>query len=238
MTNEDVKSLVEAFKAYRTLIDPIQASLSDFIDTYNSMKDDIARLNIAFDGDVQKNLSQIYDTLSSQAEKATDLSSRIDKFSKTTEKYTAEVNKMISTFEGVEKRIASVNEIEKRAEEQIGRLDALLEEKKKTYNVKDLQRTLEQYNSNVQKVSEFINKDVAKTISDNNAVLGDIRQGQDNIERSLAEEDLNVQKLLEEFTQTNALLRKITEKEDVNEAYIFDILDKWANVRGVKIKNK
>lgn len=238
MTNEDVKSLVEAFKAYRTLIDPIQASLSDFIDTYNSMKDDIARLNIAFDGDVQKNLSQIYDTLSSQAEKATDLSSRIDKFSKTTEKYTAEVNKMISTFEGVEKRIASVNEIEKRAEEQIGRLDALLEEKKKTYNVKDLQRTLEQYNGNVQKVSEFINKDVAKTISDNNAVLGDIRQGQDNIERSLAEEDLNVQKLLEEFTQTNALLRKITEKEDVNEAYIFDILDKWANVRGVKIKNK
>lgn len=238
MTNEDVKSLVEAFKAYRTLIDPIQASLSDFIDTYNSMKDDIARLNVAFDGDVQKNLSQIYDTLSSQAEKATDLSSRIDKFSKTTEKYTAEVNKMISTFEGVEKRIASVNEIEKRAEEQIGRLDALLEEKKKTYNVKDLQRTLEQYNGNVQKVSEFINKDVAKTISDNNAVLGDIRQGQDNIERSLAEEDLNVQKLLEEFTQTNALLRKITEKEDVNEAYIFDILDKWANVRGVKIKNK
>lgn len=236
MTNEDVKSLVEAFKAYRTLIDPIQASLGDFIETYNSMKDDIARLNVAFDGDVQKNLSQIYDTLSSQAEKATDLSSRIDKFSKTTEKYTAEVNKMISTFEGVEKRIESVNEIERRAEEQIGRLDALLEEKKKTYNVKDLQRTLEQYNGNVQKVSEFINRDVAKTISDNNAVLGDIKQGQEKIERSLAEEDLNVQKLLEEFTQTNALLRKVTEKEDVNEAYIFDIFDKWANERGVKIK--
>ena len=34
----------------------------------------------------------------------------------------------------------------------------------------------------------------------------------------------------------NELLKKIVEKQDVNEAYIFDILDKWAEDRKVKIK--
>ena len=49
--------------------------------------------------------------------------------------------------------------------------------------------------------------------------------------------DLKVlDKLSETYKETNALLRKIVEKEDVNEAYIFDVLDKWAQSRKVKIK--
>ena len=34
------------------------------------------------------------------------------------------------------------------------------------------------------------------------------------------------------------MLRKIIEKEDVNEAYLFEILDKWAENRKVKTKIK
>ena len=42
--------------------------------------------------------------------------------------------------------------------------------------------------------------------------------------------------LVETYKSSNELLKKIVEKQDVNEAYIFDILDKWAEERKVKIK--
>ena len=40
------------------------------------------------------------------------------------------------------------------------------------------------------------------------------------------------------YVSSNELLKKIVEKNDVNEEYIFDILDKWAESRKVKTKRK
>ena len=46
----------------------------------------------------------------------------------------------------------------------------------------------------------------------------------------------NIEELVERYNQSNLLLKNIVEKQDVNEQYIFDILDKWAKDRGVKTK--
>ena len=42
--------------------------------------------------------------------------------------------------------------------------------------------------------------------------------------------------LVESYNNTNQLLKNITEKKDVNEQYIFDLIDAWAKERGVKTK--
>ena len=47
-----------------------------------------------------------------------------------------------------------------------------------------------------------------------------------------------MESLIEEYKATNAFLRKIVENNDVNESYLFDVLDKWAQDRKVKIKKK
>ncbi|MBQ9114425.1 MAG: hypothetical protein IJY07_00655 [Clostridia bacterium] len=80
MDQNEVKLLIETFKSYRDLLTPIQSNLNDFIATYSGVQSDIDRLNQAFSGDARGNLDKIYRTLSSQAEKATDLSSQIDRF--------------------------------------------------------------------------------------------------------------------------------------------------------------
>lgn len=236
MDNNDVKVLVEAFKNYRDLLSPIQTNLSDFIDTYEQMRGDIERLNNSFSGDVKGNLESIYKNLSVQADKATDLSGRIDNFVKITNKYTADITKIIGMFERVEKNLVSVNELEAKAEEQIGKLDAILDDKKKNYNVKELQKTLDNYNENVQKVSEFINKDVADALMQNNKKLESLKSGNDNLFQRIEEENGNIEKLIESYDTTNVLLKNMVDKNGVNEEYIYDILDKWAQKKHKKKK--
>lgn len=236
MDNNDVKVLIDSFKAYRDLLGPIQTSLSDFANTYDGMRTDIERLSAAFGGDVKENLQKIYDNLKAQAEKATDLSSRIDRFMVTADKYTTQVDKLSGAFSKVEEKLTAIDRIETMAEDQISRLDVLLEEKKKSYNVKELQRTLENYDTNVQKVSEFINKDVVEALNQNQSSLDSIKTKNDNLMKRLTADGATVEELAANFAETNVLLKKLTEKGDVNEAYLFDLLDKWAEDRKVKTK--
>ncbi|NCA91668.1 hypothetical protein EOM82_00220 [bacterium] len=236
MDNNDVKTLVEAFRGYRDLLSPIQASLSDFTDTYQQMRGDIDRLNTSFSGDLKGNLESIYKNLAAQADKAADLSNRIDQFVRMTGKYTTDINRLAVALEKAEKSLTAVNELEARAEEQIGKLDAILEEKKKNYNVKELQRNLENYNENVQKVSEFINKDVAESLTQSNKKLEEIRLGNENLTKRLEEENKNLQTLLESFEATGTFIKKAVDSNSVNESYIFEMLDKWAEERKVKRK--
>jgi DNA repair ATPase RecN len=236
MAIDDMNNLIETFKAYRELLVPMQSNLNDFIETYDQMQTNIEKLNAAFSGDIKQNLEGIYKNLSVQAAKASDLASQIDKFSDITNKYISEVTKLTALFEKTEQRITAVNRLEEKATEQIARLDALIEEKTKTYNIKDLQRTLDAYDANVQKVSEFINKDIAETMYDGKQKLDGIKESLSEIYKTQDAEKVSLEKLLQQFSSSSELLKTITEKQDVNEAYIFEIIDRWAETRRVKAK--
>ena len=236
MDNNEVNALVDAFVGYREMLVPIQADMHEFLETYGALKNDVDKLNSAFSGDVQGKLSEIYKNLASQAEKSEELTRKVDQFLKSSAKYTEEVDSLISMFKSIQDRISTVNEIEAKAEEQIGRLDSIIEEKRRNYDLKDLKKSLDAYNSNLQTVGDFINKDVAENIIENTNSIKEIKEGNQSIAKRLEEEKKTVDELVETYKSSNELLKKIVEKQDVNEAYIFDILDKWAEDRKVKIK--
>ena len=238
MENNEVNALIDAFIGYREMLVPIQNDMHDFLETYDALKNDVEKLDKAFSGDVQGKLTEIYKTLSSQAEKSEALTRKVDEFLKSTTKYTEEVSRLMSMFESIQTKISAVNDIETKAEEQISRLDEILEEKKRNYDLKDLKNSLDKYNSNLQSVSEFINKDVANNIVENTKTIQEIKSGNSNVVTHLMEEKSSIEELSENYKETNALLKKILEKNDVNEEYIFDIIDKWAEDRKVKTKNK
>lgn len=234
--NDEFTALTEAFRSYRDLLIPLKESLFSFADDYESVKSNIGRLNNAFDGDIQGKLQVIMNNLNQQAQKANDLASRIDQFVSVTNRYVNETEKVISMFSGLEKSLKSVSDLEKRAEDSLEKIDAIAEEKKKSYNLTQLQKSLEGYNTSLQTVSEFINKDVAKVMSDNTKKLENIKTGTDAVEKKLEQENTDLATLIKTYGETNALLRSIVEKNDVNEEYLFDILDKWAMQRKVKTK--
>ena len=238
MENSEVNALIDAFIGYREMLVPIQNDMQDFLETYDALKYDVEKLDKAFSGDVQGKLTEIYKTLSSQAEKSEALTRKVDEFLKSTTKYTDEVSKLMTMFESIQTKISAVNDIETKAEEQISRLDEILEEKKRNYDLKDLKNSLDKYNANLQSVSEFINKDVAENIVENTKTIQEIKSGNTNVVNSLMEEKSSIEALSENYKTTNELLKKILEKNDVNEEYIFDIIDKWAEDRKVKTKNK
>ncbi|MEG1394917.1 MAG: hypothetical protein RSD04_04105, partial [Clostridia bacterium] len=161
MDNKDINTLVEAFVGYRAMLEPIQSNLSNFVDSYDLVKDELEKLSKAFGGDAAASLDKIYKTVSAQAEKASELSGKIDQFARLTDKYSSGVASLVGKMEKIEERLSTINQIEGKAEEQIGKLDNIIEEKRKSYNLKELQKNLEGYNDSVQKVSEFINKNVA-----------------------------------------------------------------------------
>ena len=136
----------------------------------------------------------------------------------------------------MEAKIKELNAIEQKAQEQMKKLDTLIEEKKINYNVKDLERALDIYNNNVQRVSDFINKDVAQSLNETSRKIDAIKKDSESFSKQIEKEHESVDELVKTYSSTNALLKTMVEKEDVNEEYIFSTLDKWANERGVKIK--
>lgn len=238
MENSEVNALIDAFVGYREMLVPIQADMHEFLETYGALRSDVEKLDNAFSGDVQGKLSEIYKTLASQAEKSEELTRKVDQFLKSSSKYTEEVEKLMEMFAGIQGRISAVNELEEKAEEQISRLDSIIEEKKRNYDLKDLKKSLDSYNANLQVVGDFINKDVADNIIANTNSIREIKEGNENVAKRLQDEKQSIDELAKAYQSSNELLRKIIEKNDVNEEYIFDVLDKWAEDRKVKIKKK
>ncbi len=238
MDNNEVNALIDAFVGYREMLVPIQSDMHEFLETYGAMKNDVDKLNTAFSGNVQAKLSEIYKLLESQAEKSEALTRKVDEFLKSSTKYTEEVDNLITMFQSIQSRISDVNELEAKAEEQIGRLDTIIEEKRRNYDLKDLKKSLDQYNSNLQSVGDFINKDVAENIISNTKFIQEIKSGNENIAKRLEEEKLSIDALATNYIESNKLLKTIVEKQDVNEEYIFDIFDRWAESRNVKTKKR
>ena len=236
MENKEINSLIDAFVGYREMLVPIQSDLNDFLNTYTSLRNDIDKLSNSFSDDAKGKLDEIYKNLATQAQKSDELTKKVDQFLRSSTKYTDEIEKLISTFDSIGGRLSSINEIEKRAEAQIGKLDTILEEKKKNYNLKELERSLDSYNTNLQVVGDFVNKDIAENIVNNTKMIQSIKDGSENIAKRLEEEKRSIDELMVSYKTSNDLLKKVVEKEDVNEEYIFDILDKWAESRNLKIK--
>ncbi len=236
MENNEIKSLIDTFKEYRDLIGPIEQNLRSFSVSFDSISEDIKNLNAGFDGSIQTKLDKIYKELSGQADKAKTLTSEVDRFLSSTSRYVNSVDHLISVCEKIESKLSTINAIEDKAEGQIEKLSGIIEEKKKTYDIKGLERKLEQYNVGVQKVSEYINTDVADALKSSADTISEIKDKNNSILNAINEEKGSIDKLAENYASSSKLLKKIVENNDVNEEYIFEILDKWAESRKVKTK--
>lgn len=238
METKELEDLVIAFKEYRDLLIPIQSGLKNFTDSFDGLKLNLENMNNLFEGDINGKLDKLYTTLYSQSQKATDLSTRINTFIMNTDKYTETINKLTNKFSQIELTLTKINEIEAKAESQIKILDNVLQEKKINYNIKDLQKSLESYNNNVQKVSEFINVDVAEKLKENSDKIQQIKNDNNNIKELIENQTKDISTLIEYYKSTTDLIKTSVSKEGVNEEYLFEILDKWAISRKVKVKQK
>lgn len=234
--NNEIKMLINAFKEYRDLIGPIEQNLKAFSTSFESIKSDIENLNSGFDGSLQTKLDRIYKELSIQADKAKTLASEVDRFMSTTNRYISSVDNLTSTFSKIQEKITNVDNLQNKAEAQIEKLNTIIEEKRKSYDIKQLEKNLETYNVGVQKVSEYINKDVADVLKNSSEKIENIQDKSSNILEAIIEEKGSIEKLIETYQTSNNLIKKVVENSDVNEEYIFEILDKWAEDRKVKIK--
>ena len=88
LTQDEVNALIDAFIGYREMLVPIQNDLHDFLETYDALKNDVSKIDKAFSGDVQGKLTEIYKTLSAQAEKSEAFTRKVDEFLQITNKYT------------------------------------------------------------------------------------------------------------------------------------------------------
>lgn len=235
MENE-IKSLISTFKEYRDLLGPIEENLRAFSESLGSIKDNVTTLNTNFSGDVKNKLSAIANDLNASMEKSKTLTSQVDKFLSQTNRYVSAVDSLIGLCGKIEGKLAIVDNLQNKAESQIEKLDGIIEEKKKTYDIKQLEKNLETYNVGVQKVSEYINKDIADSLKNQNEEIKKIQDKNTSIFDAIVEEKGSVEKLIEAYTSSNAILKKIVENNDVNEEYIFEILDRWAEDRKVKTR--
>ena len=232
----DIKQLIDSFSAYRNVLSPLQESLHSLAETYTAIRDDLDNLSKSLSGNAGGQLEKIHSTLSQQAKSGQELSRRIDEYAESGERYSRAVADMTKRFGEIADKLSAIDQIEKTAEAIMGRLEELVEEKRASYNVKELQRSLDTYNKNVEKISEFINKDIAAVLQQNADKIESIRRENEALASVVGEQGKAVSELTAMFAETSVLLRQAVEKGTVNEEYIFDAFDKWAADRKVKIK--
>lgn len=236
MNDNSVKELIDSFIAYRNMIAPLEESLKQVSKTYEEIRGDLDNLSKSFSGSAASQLEKVHSTINAQARSGQELSRRIDEYASSGEKYAQAVKEMSARFSEVAKRIDTVGEIEKTAESQIAKIDALISEKRSSYNLKELQKSLDDYNANVEKISDFINKDIASTLTQNAEKIENIRKENEELSAAVREQGKDIATLTSMFAETTALLKKVVEGGSVNEEYLFDAFDKWAKDRKVKIK--
>lgn len=234
--SKDIGQLIEAFLGYRDMLAPVLDSLHSFVGTYQELRTDIDTLKSAFSDDVRTQLKGIADQLADQAAHSADLSAQMDRFLTFGTTYIQSAASLTQRIDEIERKLSGMGELEQKADEQLKKLDTLMAEKRASYNLRDLQRSLDNYNNSVQRVSDFINKDVAGVLADNNSRLDAIRSQSDALLQEVTAERTSVESLSAQFLTNNTLLKGLVERADVNEAYLFDVLDHWAESRGVKIK--
>ena len=234
----DIKQLIETFSSYRNLLAPLQESLHNLAQTYGAIREDLDNLSKNLSGNASGQLDKIHATLSSQAKSGAELAQKIGEYADAGDRYSRAVADMTQRFGEIASKLDAINQIEKTAEGIMDRLEELVEEKRATYNVKELQRSLDTYNKNVEKISEFINKDIASVLAQNAEKIEAIRRENEALATVVGEQGKAVSELTATFAETSLLLRKAVESGSVNEEYIFDAFDKWAVDRKVKIKRK
>ena len=236
MNDNSVKELIDSFIAYRNLLAPLQESLHAVSKTYDEIREDLTVLAKNFSGSAGSQLEKVHSTLNAQAKSGQELSRRIDEYAQSGERYAKAVTDMSARFSGVVDRIDALGEIESTARSQIERIDKLIEEKSASYDLKGLQKSLDGYNANVEKISDFINKDIASVLKQNADKIESIKKENEELSKLVAEQGKDIADLTAMFTETTALLKKVVEGSAVNDGYLFDVLDKWAADRKVKIK--
>lgn len=238
MSENSIQELIDSFIAYRNLLAPLQDSLHTVAKAYEEVRTDLDNLMKSFSGEAVSRLEKVHTTLNAQAKSGQELGRRIEEYAVSGEKYSRAVESMSSRFSEVVSRIDSLGEIEKTAESQLARIDALIAEKRSSYNLKELQKSLDGYNTNVEKISDFINKDIASVLKENAEKIEAIRKENEALSAAVTEQGKDIATLITEFANTSALLKKLVEGSSVNEEYLFDAFDKWAADRKVKTKKK
>ena len=236
MSDNSIKDLIESFISYRNLIAPLQESLHTVSKTYEEIRNDLDTLSKSFSGGAASSLEKVHATLNAQAKSGQELTRRIDEFSQSGERYAKAVNDMTTRFSSVVDRIDALQEIEKSARSQIERIENLIEEKKSSYNLRELKQSLDGYNTNVERISDFINKDIALVLKGNAEKIESIRRENEELSKAVAEQGKDIAELTAMFAETSKLLKKVVEGSTVNEQYLFDAFDKWAADRKVKTK--
>lgn len=232
----EMQELIDAFLSYRNVLIPLQESLSALADSYDAINEDIVRLENAFGGETKRNINKVYDILTNQAKESAMLSERIEQFIQGSDKYARNVNALMEKFSKIDEKLRLIDELDEKAEEQIARLDAAIAERKSSYNVRDLQRTVETYTKNLEKVGDFINKDVVGVLQNNEKKLNSLQSSCDEAAELMKLQAKTMQSLLESNRATNEFIKNSVQNDAVNEEYIFAVLDKWAVARKVKIK--
>ncbi len=234
----ELKQLIDSFVEYRNVLAPLQESLRSLAETYNDIRADLELLKKNFSGGVSGQLENIHSTIASQAKSRQVLSEKLDEYASAGDKYAKSVDSMTAKFSQVAEKLETMDRIEKSAEELMARLEAMINEKRAFYNVKELQKSLDAYNKNVEKISEFINKDIADVLQQNAEKIEAIKKENEQLSEVVGAQSSAIAELTERFSQTGEFLRKVAEGGSVNEAYLFDAFDKWAADRKVKIKKQ
>ena len=164
------------------------------------------------------------------------MTAQFENFKQKTDGFVSQMERLTASLSKIGDKIEKIDQIEEKATSQIDKLNDIIEKKNKVYDVKQLEKNLENYNANIQKVSDYINKDIAVALSDNNEKIDSIKDKNESVYEVLMQEKSGIDELIEAYGQSNALLKNLIEKQDVNEQYIFDIIDKWAQDRKVKTK--
>ena len=229
---KEIADLIGEFTNHTKVIEAVNENFTNFVRAYKQIKESLEKLNI--DIKSKQNIEKAMNDLVGKgellvgditvlAEKINKLESLINPIAGQIENLNTSFKKLINFDENVQAILNSVS----KTNETIEKLD-----------LNQITKTLESYNQKMDQTKTIFEQDVKKAFNVNNAKIDSMVKDVSFVLKNADTTSTRLEELVLQQVGLQAIIAKLVDKNTFQMEYLYDVFDKWAEERKVKLNKK
>ncbi|MCK9575117.1 MAG: hypothetical protein WCX32_04715 [Clostridia bacterium] len=229
---KEIADLIGEFTNHTKVIETVNENFTNFMHAYKQIKESLEKLNIDIKSkqNIEKAMNDLVDKgtllvgdITVLSQKVNKLESLINPIAEQIENLNTSFKKLINFDENVQAILNSVS----KTNETIDKLD-----------LKQITTTLESYNQKMEQTKTIFEQDVKKAFNTNNARIDYMLKDVSSIVKNADSANTHLEELVKQQVELQTIISKLVDKNTFQMEYLYDVLDKWAEERKVKLSKK
>jgi len=229
---KEIADLIGEFTNHTKVIETVNENFTNFVHAYKQIKESLEKLNIDIKSkhNIEKAMNDLLGKgellvvdITVLAEKINKLESLINPIAEQIENLNTSFKKLINFDENVQAILNSVS----KTNETIEKLD-----------LNQITKMLDSYSQKMDQTKTIFEQDVKKAFNVNNAKIDNMIKDVSFVLKNADTTSTRLELLVKQQVELQAVIAKLVDKNTFQMEYLYDVFDKWAEERKVKLSKK